>query len=384
MRILFVYPGNTANPDGSGGQKRAYNLLRQLATCNEIFVLEPTTEEYGTHNVDGVTRISCFHPFPDLLLDFNPLFAYVVGKTVWREDIDAVHVCFPSGVPSAKAAVELIGRDVPVVFGAQSVAGDIIDSLIDETLPRYKRIVAPEYIPALERLAVSMADHVTTVSDEDAQMFQRLYETSPEKITTIPTGAQLSQPNSSREHVRTEYNIPKDDVVLLFHGIYDYQPNRAAIRAITDRIAPAVADGRDDVTFVVAGKGVPRFETENVRSIGFVPELSSLLHAVDVGVVPLTEGGGTKLKVLDYIGSGLPVVSTRTGVEGIDLENGKAALISDDVDTDFLEHVTMLVESPRKRKRLGANALKVAEAKYDWNTVGTKLDDLYERLAGNA
>lgn len=385
-RVLFVYPGDTADPSGSGGQKRVYNLLATLTDGNEVFVLESSTETRDDHAVPGARRFTFWHPLPDLLIDCNPLYAFTLGRLLLSEDIDVVHVVFPSGVLAAKVVSLLLGRDAPVVFGAQNATGDMIDVFTDApNLPAYKRLGGRVYIPALERIAVSVADHVTTVSDDVAARLQDLYGAPGAKFTVIPTGTEVADAagtdeGPSVEEVRARHDVPGDDVVLIFHGIYGYKPNRGAISLVRDSIAPEIAATHDDVTFVIAGKDVPEFDDGPVRSLGFVEDLSALLAAVDIAVVPLVEGGGTKLKTFDYMGAGLPIVSTPEGVEGTELTPGEDVLIAEDVDSAFLDHVETLVESADERERLGRNARAVARREHDWAKTGRRLDELYEQL----
>src|SRR5439155_14104083 len=109
--------------------------------------------------------------------------------------------------------------------------------------------------------------------------------------------------------------------VVLFHGIYSLYPNRRAVELIVNLLAPAFIESNPKVQFLLVGTGMPEFTRANVKSLGFLPDLSLALKAADVAIVPLERGAGVKLKVLDYMGAGLPIVTTAIGIEGIDARN---------------------------------------------------------------
>jgi len=78
----------------------------------------------------------------------------------------------------------------------------------------------------------------------------------------------------------------------------------------------------------------------------------------------------------------LPIVTTKKGIEGIKAKNGEDAIIVDDVDEEFIDAIKYLVENEQERKRIGANARKLAEEEYDWEKIGGKLDKLYREISG--
>ena len=64
-----------------------------------------------------------------------------------------------------------------------------------------------------------------------------------------------------------------------------------------------------------------------------------MLNSSDIGIVPILHGGGTKLKIFDYMGVGLPIVTTKKGIEGIEAKNGQHAIIVDDVNEEFINAI---------------------------------------------
>jgi glycosyltransferase involved in cell wall biosynthesis len=113
--------------------------------------------------------------------------------------------------------------------------------------------------------------------------------------------------------------------------------------------------------------------------LGFVDEIYTLLKSSDIAIVPLQSGGGTRLKILDYFAVGLPVVTTRKGIEGIAAISQTHALIVDDTE-EFIEALAYLIDHPDERKRLGTNAFELVETQYDWEIIGRRLNELYTGL----
>ena len=149
---------------------------------------------------------------------------------------------------------------------------------------------------------------------------------------------------------------------------------------IKNYIAQEIMKVDKDILFVIAGLGVPFFEDENIKSVGFVEDIYSLIHAADLAIVPILSGGGTRLKIHDYMGVGLPIVTAKKGIEGINAKNYEHAIIVDDVNEEFIDAIKYLIDNEKERKRIGANARKLAEEEYDWNKMGKKLDGLYKRI----
>jgi glycosyltransferase involved in cell wall biosynthesis len=135
------------------------------------------------------------------------------------------------------------------------------------------------------------------------------------------------------------------------------------------------------VTFLVGGSEFPKFQKNNIKSVGSIDNLRTYPCASDIAIVPIGHGGGTKLKVLDYLSFGMPMVTTEKGIEGLKVRHNEEALVSRDADEQFLANLKHLIDNESKRIRIGMNARVLAEREYDWTAIGTKLNDLYQRLS---
>ena len=147
------------------------------------------------------------------------------------------------------------------------------------------------YTYIAEKLACGFADHIITVSKEDADCFIRDFSVKREKISVIPTGTSIIDLQTyDRMRCREKLGLKKDSIVVVFHGYYRYYPNMEAIKLITDYIAPEIHKKFKNVLFVVAGKDAPKFEKDGIKFLGFVDDIYELLVASDIAIVPILSG----------------------------------------------------------------------------------------------
>jgi glycosyltransferase involved in cell wall biosynthesis len=177
----------------------------------------------------------------------------------------------------------------------------------------------------LEGFILKAADHVTCVSREDQERLISCFRLNPEKIKVAPNGVdypKLSESQASQP-ARTNKRV-------LFFGVLDYPPNAEAVEVLATEIAPLVDP---EIEIVVAGRGGEKLQTlyPRLRFHGFVDDIHQLVRDCDGLVVPILAGGGTRMKILETVACERPVISTRCGAEGIDLEvTGEALSITDD------------------------------------------------------
>lgn len=380
MNILIISPTADILERKKGDQIRINSITTQMMNIGHNIVCleqEKFLDKRGKNfkiKIVGFKR--CTPPF---LVDLNPFFYYKLYKTLKVEDIDLIQISFPTGIIATKIITKLLGLRKPIVYDAHNVEGVKVKEYKDPNLPPYKRIVAPIYIPILERMAVKLANNILSVSQRDKESFIKKYNVDPEKITIIPSGTNILNLKSIGDisDVRKKFGIKLEEIIIVFHGTYTYYPNKEAADLIIGYIAPKIGELYRNAKFIIAGKDVPEVEENNVVCVGFIDDLHSLLNASDIAIVPLSHGGGTKLKILDYMGVGLPIVTTKKGIEGINAKNGEHAIIVDDVNEAFINAIKYLIDNKQERKRIGANARRLAEEEYDWNKIGDKLDKLY-------
>ncbi|MBC7237443.1 MAG: glycosyltransferase, partial [Chloroflexi bacterium] len=142
---------------------------------------------------------------------------------------------------------------------------------------------------------------------------------------------------------------------------------------------------RPEARFYVVGKSPHRRLQEIARSpgvviTGYVADILPYFGGADVYVVPIRIGGGTRLKILEAMAAGLPLVTTSLGIEGIEAVAGEHALVVD-APKEFADAVLRLLADEEKRRSLGQAARELALQRYDWRRIVPRLEAWYATLS---
>lgn len=171
---------------------------------------------------------------------------------------------------------------------------------------------------------------------------------------------------------------------LLFVGIMAYPPNRDAMIYFCRDILPLVRKEVPDVRLSIVGHSPPAVvrrlaEVENVTVTGYVEDVTPYYRDAAVLVVPLRGGGGTRLKILEAMSLGRPVVSTSIGCEGLEVISGRHLLVADTPE-EFALSLVRLFRNSEHRRSIAAEARHLVEQRYDWKLLGGKLWAVYQEL----
>jgi glycosyltransferase involved in cell wall biosynthesis len=175
---------------------------------------------------------------------------------------------------------------------------------------------------------------------------------------------------------------------LLFCGRLDQLANKGAITYFFDSIWPELSARVKSLEIDVVGKNPPRWLLElsqrdpRVHVPGFVDDVRPYFQRTTVFVCPITDGGGTRLKLLDALAMGMPVVSTTFAASGLKLNTGVHILTADTAE-NFIKSVLHLLSDKGMRDRLTHEALEFITKTYSWETIGRSLIKAYEAAAGS-
>jgi glycosyltransferase involved in cell wall biosynthesis len=182
--------------------------------------------------------------------------------------------------------------------------------------------------------------------------------------------------------MRQKYGIGKNDTVLVFHGTLNYRPNITANKLLKNYIFPELNKKHKNLKLLLIGPGRSQNVGEKVIELPEIPfdEFPMHLSMGDIGVIPLTAGSGTRLKIIEYLALGIPVVSTEVGAEGLPVRDGEHILIAKDAKDDFIEKIIKLLNDKQLRERLSKNGKELVKKKLDWSTVLKEYLDVYKEL----
>lgn len=391
MNILVISTESGLFKPINGDRSRFFNLAVQLSKRNQVIVLQPNNVKDNSDLSFGNVRYfktSIIGRSFGIFTDFNPYFIIKFLGILLTNKIDIIQISHPSGILASKLLSKLLRRNIPIIYDAHNIDSDSIQSInyyLKSSAPFIKKVIIKFivfWVPIIEKIAVNCADFIISVSEIDRIRFIKKFGIIPNRIAVTPSGVYVRSMSPIQDpNKRIEINHDKK-VLIFFHGSFSQAANLEAFNLIRNYIAPTYIKINKDKEniFLVAGTNCPIFEENNIKSIGFVKDLYSLLQEVDIAIVPIRAGGGTKLKILDYMGAGLPTITTKKGIEGINGINGEHAMVVDDVNEEFIDAIKYLVDNEQERKRIGANARRLAEEEYDWNKIGEKLDKLYKGI----
>ncbi len=379
MRISILSAYEDSMQNDSGASVRIINLAKGLAaTGNKVNVILPkfhTSTEYvdkiSVYGLNGFLPKSLLKIIgkigkiekPSALYFFDFLFAFRASRLV--QNVDIVQIEQPALsillTPFMRTMKKPVAIDCHDVFQALRVKHTSLVRRILETF--------------LEKIAYRNADLILTVSEKEKKLLVSL-GFSTQKIIVVPNGVntELFSRHSDLQETRRQYGLDGSQTVV-FVGNLAYEPNREAIKLISSVIAPKVREKVKTVKFIVVGKKRTEINLPGIAFTGFVPNIADLLAASNVGIAPLLQGSGTRLKILEYFSSGIPVVSTSVGAEGLSIKNGKNIFIDNNFE-NFAEHIVQLLKDKTLSSNIGEAGRAIA-ANYDWKKITSQLEEEY-------
>ncbi len=397
MKIL-VLSGWFPYPPDNGSKIRAFNFIKQLARRgHEITLLSFSDDPVGEGRKAAlhpycheVLVLPCIHfqprrmqailgavsPLPRSVVDtFSREMQRTLDSMVHRHDFDL-----------------LLAAESGMAYYIKDIQGlrKIVDDL--QVAPFRDRILRQQSLQGklryglgwwkfkrLIRLLVSSFDGYTATSEQEQKFIQEVVPPARSKVSSvIPNGVDLG-------HYSGDFGPPEADT-LIFSGALTYHANFWAVSFFLEEIWPLIKKERLDVILRVTGKteGVSLKDLPNQTGVIFTGYLDDVRPAIAqswVSIVPLHIGGGTRLKILEAMALGTPVVSTSKGAQGLDVTHGENILLADE-PAEFAACVLRLLQDSQLRKRLREEGQQFVRAGYGWDAIGQRFDNFLQRVAG--
>jgi polysaccharide biosynthesis protein PslH len=394
-RVLFL-THTTPLPLVSGERIRSFHLLRELARRDwrvSLFSLlhsvplSPSDEQRLRELCDEVV----LQPF-----SASPLVRYTrLLRALAASEAFHRRYFFGSGAARRIGSLLTDGRfDVVVAvtlymypyIPPERHHSTLLDSLNVEVrrlegmaaaLPRHPRgFVARRQLAPVRRYeaeVVRRIARVVAVSEEERAEFERL---APGKVDLVPNGVDTGA-------IRPRAVLPREPQ-LLFVGSMDYGANVDAVEHLVDDVLPLVR--RRDATVTLVGsnprRSLVRAATRSplpVEVAGYVPSTAPYFERSRIFVVPLRYGGGTRLKILEALARGVPVLTTSVGCEGLRLRHGQELVVADDPG-DFAAWIDRLLDDDELCDALAARGRERVESEYDWGAIGSAFAESLETV----
>ncbi len=404
MKILFISE-NFPYPLDSGGRIRSYHIMKGLSQEHDVTLVTTIEREQQRqylpelenvcHEVRAVstaeeTRFALGLKLLKSLVSPTPIvverhYAPEVSREIQRlltdTAFDVVHFdhldasfylsCVPEGVKTVLDEHNIVSNQVKTSIAAEHnhLKKWYMQFQLGKTL-RYESETCPKM------------NQCFVCSDIDKDY---LLDMAPDAaVTTIPNGVDLDYFGDrswfdSARHAQEPYSI-------VFVGMLDYGPGGVAIRYFCQEILPLLQRRIPGIRFYVIGQNPPTYlktlaaqNPDNIVLTGRVDDIRPYVARSKVFVVPLRSGSGTRLKILDAMAMGIPVVSTSIGAEGLEVESGQHILLADTPET-FSEAVLRLLQDEPFAVVIRENARQFVSETYSWNTIWVALLAAYSRL----
>lgn len=297
--------------------------------------------------------------------------AAALAELAHTEPIDLWHC---EWTPYAHALRHLPGRRVVMAHNVESVIWRRYHEAERNSLKRW--YIHKQYRKYLtfERHALARADLAIAVSDLDADRFRR--DLAVPRVDVVDNGVDTAH------FVPTA--APREPATLLFLGSLEWRPNLDGATQLLDTVFPAVRRELPDARLLLVGRNPPDWlrraaAQPHVELHANVPDVRPFLARAGLLVVPLRIGGGSRLKILEALAAGLPVVSTRVGAEGLHL--GERHLYQVEDIPDLASAILAAARHPAEAAARAAAGRRQVLRLYDWSSLAERLVSLWERAA---
>ncbi|KKP85743.1 MAG: Glycosyl transferase, family I [Candidatus Roizmanbacteria bacterium GW2011_GWA2_35_8] len=354
MKILMVTP-YVPYPPSSGGQIRTFNLLKHLSQSNEITLValykNQKEKDYYSYLKNFCKKIYlCQRP-----------------EKPW---------VFKNILP------HIPKTNTPIVLVEQTIEYNVYKHFVN-SLPFYLRMLVYFDIDIIklrywERFYWKKANIVVAVSSPDEKIIKN--EEEEIKTSVIPNGAGDEMIVLSLE--KKDLKKP----VVFFQGNFFWLQNVEAAKFLINKIYPLLIKNNPNINVVIAGQNAGKIGEVNFKKIKIVDissddtqKVKKLFREADLFIAPIFGPGGTRLKILAAMGSGIPVISTETGVEGLDVTNNSHVLTAKS-PSQFVEKIENILRDKRNYEKIRSNALSLVKNKYQWQGIANKLETVYKNL----
>ncbi len=403
MKILFISP-HQVWPQNTGAKLRNFHLASALASrCTvTLFQLLPPAEARREDETAGrfeeivairkdpsYTPSKLFRgvlgPLPVSVLNYScHSAAERLTELVNAEPFDTIHLVSIHLIDYLKT-VRAAPNHPPVLMDWHNIESELMLRYAERTSSWPRRMIArrtAHLLQATELHALETCDAVTVVSDREKH--ELLARRPKANIHVIPNGVDVAS-YSAKRRVASSCMEPLKRQTLLFVGSMNYHANIDAVTWFVQEAWPELSRTHPALHFVIAGSdpspAVRALASPRVHITGTVDDVQPFYHAAAAVVVPLRVGGGTRLKILEAMAAGVPVISTSIGAEGLPLQHGTNVLFADSPQ-EMISAVGQLLQNPEDGARLAAQAATLVRHSYDWDAIGSQLYSLHARLAG--
>lgn len=395
IKVLMITP-YLPFPPLSGGQTRSFNLIKNISDKVEITLISfalPDQDKDKAMEIEKYVNkhiiiergktwnlkkllFTALTYYPLLVSNyFSKELKEIIKKEISKTKYDLIHVeCFylMPNIPKT---------DIPVLLVDQTIEYAVYKHFV-ESLTGIKKLLKPILwldvlkIKHWEQKFWRLANTLVAVSRDDQKLMKTLSE---RKVDLVLNGVS--------DDFFKDLNVKKYNKPTILFGIanFKWMQNKEGAENLIKFIWPKINNQLSDCQLIIAGKyskeflasSFPNINTNNI-TCGPVDNPQEIYQKSWVLVAPMGSGGGSRTKFFEAMASKLPIITTPTGIEGIEAKHNENVLIAN----SFEKIATLTIKAlnnKKLREEIGENSRKLVIKNYDWKSSAKQLLDIYQK-----
>ena len=390
MKILMLTP-YLPYPPNSGGQTRSYNLIKNLADKHEITLFSLIKDDREAENLRELTKFCEVKVFKrsktpwtlkNVLHTGFSLYPFLVIRNLVTDERSAIEK------ELANKKYDLIHAETfyvmphipksitPILLVEQTIEYLVYKHYVEDQAPLLAKPLFAVDVAKLrhwETFFWKKADGVVAMSESDKREMQKLINGL--KIDIVPNGIDPNYFSLKKE--------PNKEPRVLYVGNFKWLQNAEAVEVLMHKVWPNIKAKVPHAKLWIVGKDITekikKYQSSDIEITEGIPDIRDAYLNSSVLVAPIEGPGGTRLKILEAMASGLPVVTTDVGAEGLGVVNGKHAFVTNKW-SEMAKTTVEVIQNPKRSQEMGQEARNFVKKLYSWEVSADLLDKIYRRV----
>lgn len=384
-------------PPSSGGQVRSYNLLKHLGKKYQIVLVALIKDEGEKQFVENLREYcekiyvckrpetpwlakimikSIFGLYPFLVVrNFSLEAKEVVRQLLQENHFDLIHAETFYIMP------HIPKTNIPILLVEQTIEYQVYQHFT-RSLKNF--FLKPFFyfdilkLKFWEKTYWQQANLVVAVSEMDKK---KMLEVLPNlKVKIIPNGA--------GEDLMNIFDEKKEmRPIFLYQGNFSWLQNVEAAKILAKQIFPKIKKKIPQAICYIAGQQanekIGYLKRKGIHILDIEPsqteKVKQIYQDASIFLAPIEGPGGTRLKILGAMAAGLPVISSQTGIDGLEVTHGNNVLIARNPE-EFVHHAITISNDVQFFERIRKNARNLVSKKYNWTNIAKSLEDVYLQM----
>lgn len=391
--VLILVPYDNIYPPTNGGMQRCFHVIHQLAKHFELTAIihqDKNSFLKSAKEYPAIKNVKIYstkdEPAAKDLFSLLPAKAEIALRFRWikkqlKNSADSMFMeYYPAllkrmqqnkydaiilenlNTINAVSVIRKYDKSVKVIYDAHNIDTNLCTNAVHK-----------DSIQKVESNLHKTVNAIFTCSEIDRTGFLKMNDNKL-AVGVIPNGVNVGS-------LFDKGVIQDEPENILFCGALWTSPNSEGLFWFYKQVWPEVKKTFPNLKLLVVGSGqlpnryVSLINDSSLIFTGLVDDVKPWYNKAAVAIVPLLTGSGTRLKILEAMSLGLPVISTSKGAEGIECSDEEDIVIADDKN-HFANSLIALLQNKERRIKIQKSATKLIESKYDWNIIGEQLNNL--------